>query len=153
MSGTAAPTAVVTDEDEPTIFRGGRGALPAGPHAATHGAPGRVTPFDRQAVPPEAGPPAPNKLSAPHSTQARLDTRPGSNAGAGDAGTEPPLPPAGDPPMWVSSLAAAVAGAGSTGIAAILLAFALMPPLMLRTREASAVRRPTDVFAPVDVPV
>ena len=150
--GTAVPAAVVTDE-EPTIFRGGRGALPAGPHAATRGAPGRVAPFDRHAAPPAAGRPAPNKLSALHSTQARLDTRPGSNAGAEDAGTEPPLPPAGDPPTWVSALAAAAAGAGPSGIAAILLAFALMPPLMLRTREGSAVRRPTDVLAPVDVPV
>jgi hypothetical protein len=151
--GGTVTTAMVSDDVEPTIFRGGRGTLSAGPHAATRGAPGRVAPFDRHAVPPEAGPPAPNKLSAPHSTQARLDTRPGSNAGAGDAGTEPPLPPAGDPPTWVSALAAAVAGGGSTGIAAILLAFALMPPLMLRTREASAVRRPTDVLAPIDVPV
>ena len=34
---------------------------------------------------------------------------------------EPPLPPAGDPPMWISALAAAASGAGSSGIAAILL--------------------------------
>jgi hypothetical protein len=94
-----------------------------------------------------------DQLSAPRPTQARLDTRPGSNAGAGDAGREPPLPPAGDPPTWVSALAAAASGAGPSGIAAILLAFALVAPLLLRAREGSVVRRPIDVLVPIDVPV
>ena len=85
--------------------------------------------------------------------QARIDTRPGSPAGAGDAGREPPLPPAGDPPTWISALATAASGAGSSGIAAILLAFALVPPLRRRVPERSVVRRPTDVLAPIDVPV
>ena len=99
-----------------------------------------------------ARPGALTKFSAPPSPQARLDTRPGSHAGVGDAGREPPLPPGGIHP-WVSALAAAASGAGPSGIAAILLAFALVPPLLLRAREGSVVRRPIDVLAPVDVPV
>jgi hypothetical protein len=55
--------------------------------------------------------------------------------------------------MWISALATAASGAGPSGIAAILLAFALMPPFLLRAREGSVVRRPTDVFAQVEVPV
>ena len=94
------------------------------------------------------------QISAPRPTQARLDTRPEGHAGAGDAGREPPLPPAGDPPLWVSALAAAAAsGAGPSGIAAILLAFALVPPLLTRAREGSVVRRPIGAFSQVDVPV
>jgi hypothetical protein len=94
------------------------------------------------------------QISVPRPTQARLDTRPGDHAGAGDAGREPPLPPAGDPPLWVSALAAAAAGgAGPSGIAAILLAFALVPPLLVRAREGSVVRRPIGVLSRVDVPV
>ena len=85
--------------------------------------------------------------------QARIDTRPGSPAGAGDAGREPPLPPVGDPPTWVSAFASAASSAGSSGISAILLAFALVPPLRRRVPERSVVRRPTDVLAPIDVPV
>jgi hypothetical protein len=106
-----------------------------------------------------AGRPVPGSLrmtqiSVPRPTQARLDTRPGDHAGAGDAGWEPPLPPAGDPPLWVSALAAAAAsGAGPSGIAAILLAFALVPPLLVRAREGSVVRRPIGAFSQVDVPV
>jgi hypothetical protein len=98
--------------------------------------------------------PASLQISVPRPTQARLDTRPEVHAGAGDAGREPPLPPAGDPPLWVSALTAATAGgAGSSGIAAILLAFALVPPMLRRAREGSVVRRPIDVLSQVDVPV
>lgn len=94
------------------------------------------------------------QISVPPPTQARLDTRPGDHAGAGDAGREPPLPPAGDPPLWVSALAAVGAsGAGPSGIAAILSAFALVPPLLRRAREGSVVRRPIGAFSQVDVPV
>lgn len=94
------------------------------------------------------------QISVPPPTQARLDTRPGDHAGAGDAGREPPLPPAGDPPLWVSALAAAGAsGAGPSGIAAILSVFALVPPLLRRAREGSVVRRPIGAFSQVDVPV
>ena len=136
-------------EDEPVLFRGrgstattaqttpvARRSAHAAPH---HGAPVSGLPV--------------TTISAPHSTQARLDTRPGSTAGDGDAGTEPPLQPAGGPLAWASALAAAASGAGSSGIAAILLAFALVAPLLLRAPEGSVVRRPTDVLAPVDVPV
>jgi hypothetical protein len=87
------------------------------------------------------------------STQARLDTRPGSHAGDGDAGREPPLPPAGDPPMWISALAAAASSTGPSGIAAILLAFTLVPPVVRRAREGSVVRRPATVFTQAEVPV
>ena len=98
--------------------------------------------------------PAMTQISAPRPTQARLDTRPGGHAGVGDAGTEPPLPPAGGPPSWVSAFApAAASGAGPSGIAAILADFALVPPLLLRAREGSVVRRPIDVLSRVDVPV
>jgi hypothetical protein len=98
--------------------------------------------------------PAMTQISAPRPTQARLDTRPGDHAGAGDAGREPPLSPAGGPPSWVSAFApAAASGAGPSGIAAILADFALVPPLLLRAREGSVVRRPIDVLSRVDVPV
>ena len=156
VGGATVPvTAIATNDEEPMIFRGGRGARSAGPRAAERGAPGRIAPIDRHAAPPVVGLPASNnKLSAPPSAQARFDSRPGSNAGAGDAGREPPLPPAGGgPPSWVSALAAAVSGAGPSGIAAILLAFVLVPPLLQRAREGSAVRRPIDVLSRVDVPV
>ena len=56
-----------------------------------------------------------HKFSVLPSPQARLDTRPGSHAGAGDAGREPPLPPAGDPPPWVSALAARRRAQGRRG--------------------------------------
>ena len=137
--------------EEPTLFHGrsrGSAAVPS-----------RATSVARRSAPvaPHLGQPAlgplVTKLSVPPSTQARLDTRPGSSAGAGDTGWEPPLPPAGDPPVWVSALAAAASGTGPTGIAAILLAFVLVPPVLLRTREGSVVRRPTGSFAPVEVPV
>ena len=149
VGGATVPvTAIATNDEEPMIFRGGRGARSVGPRAAERGAPGRIAPIDRHAAPPVVGLPASNnKLSAPPSTQARFDSRPGSDAGAGDAGREPPLPPAGGgPPSWVSALAAAVSGAGSSGIAAILLAFVLVPPLLQRAREGSVVRRPIDVL-------
>ena len=98
--------------------------------------------------------PAMTQISAPRPTQARLDTRPGDHAGVGDAGTEPPLPPAGGPPSWVSAFApAAASSAGPSGIATILADFALVPPLLLRAREGSVVRRPIDVLSRVDVPV
>jgi hypothetical protein len=148
-------TAPVTVEDGP-IPHGGRWTSPAQSRTASRGAPGREALVTRHAMQPDVGVGSRatnNKSSALHSTQARLDTRPGSHAGTGDAGREPPLPPAGGPPSWVSALAAAASGAGPSGIAAILLAFALMPPLMLRVRERSVVRRPTDVLAPIDVPV
>jgi hypothetical protein len=109
---------------------------------------------------PGFGAPRPDGSQAAHtqssalpSTQARLDTRPGSHAGHGDAGREPPLPPAGDPPMWISALAAAASGTGPSGIAAILLAFTLVPPVVRRAREGSVVRRPATVFAQAEVPV
>ncbi len=103
---------------------------------------------------PVAGSPASTQISAPRPTQARLDTRPGDHAGAGDAGTGPPLPPAGGPPMWVSAPAAATgSGTGPSGIAAIPDSFVLVPPLLLRAREGSVVRRPIEVLSQVDVPV
>ena len=103
---------------------------------------------------PVIGSPAPTQISVPRPTQARLDTRPGDHAGAGDAGREPPLPPAGGPPMWVSALAAATgSGTGPSGIAAIPDSFMLVPPLLLRAREGSVVRRPIEVLSQVDVPV
>jgi hypothetical protein len=97
--------------------------------------------------------PGSTQLSVPPSTQARIDTRPGSHAGTGDAGREPPLPPAGDPWNGVSVLAAAASGAGSSGIAAISEAFALAAPVLLRSPQGSVVRRPADVLARIDVPV
>jgi len=148
-AAAAAATVGAAPEEEPTLFHG-RG------HAATTAQADPAARRSAHAAPhheaPVSGLPV-AKISAPHSTQARLDTRPGSTAGDGDAGTEPPLPPAGGPLAWASALAAAASGAGSSGIAAILLAFALVAPLLLRAPEGSAVRRPTDVFAPVDVPV
>jgi hypothetical protein len=109
---------------------------------------------------PGFGAPRPDGSQAAHtqssalpSTQARLDTRPGSHAGDGDAGREPPLPPAGDPPTWISALAAAASSTGPSGIAAILLAFMLVPPVVRRAREGSVVRRPAAVFAQAEVPV
>jgi len=103
---------------------------------------------------PVTGAPASTQISVPRPTQARLDTRPGAHAGAGDAGTEPPLPPAGGPPRWVSALAAATgSGTGPSGIAAIPDSFLLVPPLLLRAREGSVVRRPIDALSQVDVPV
>ena len=103
---------------------------------------------------PVTGSPASTQISAPRPTQARLDTRPGDHAGAGAAGTEPPLPPAGGPPMWVSAPAAATgSGTGPSGIAAIPDSFVLVPPLLLRAREGSVVRRPIEALSQVDVPV
>jgi hypothetical protein len=97
--------------------------------------------------------PGHTQLSVPPFTQARIDTRPGSHAGAGDAGKEPPLPPAGDPWNRVSALAAAASGAGPSGIAAISDAFALGAPVLVRAPQGSVVRRPADVLARIDVPV
>jgi hypothetical protein len=102
---------------------------------------------------PDGSQAAHTQTSALPSTQARLDTRPGSHAGDGDAGREPPLPPAGDPPMWISALAAAASSTGPSGIAAILLAFTLVPPVMRRAREGSVVRRPATAFTQAEVPV
>ena len=103
---------------------------------------------------PVTGSPASTQISVPRPTQARLDTRPGDHAGAGAAGTEPPLPPAGGPPMWVSAPAAATgSGTGPSGIAAIPDSFVLVPPLLLRAREGSVVRRPIEALSQVDVPV
>jgi hypothetical protein len=113
----------------------------------------RWSPSASSALAPAGVVPGHTQLSAPPFPQARIDTRPGSHAVTGDAGREPPLPPAGDPPMWVSALAAAASGGGASGIAAILFAFALAAPLLLRAPEGSAVRRPTDVLARFDVPV
>ena len=154
-----APATATAMDDEPALFRGHPRAAASSKRAA-HRAPANRAPANAGMAPfgakhgrPELGSTTTTQFSALHSTQARLDTRPGSYAGAGDAGREPPLPPAGDPPTWISSLAAAASGAGSSGIAAILLAFALVPPLMRRVPEGSVVRRPTDVLAPIDVPV
>jgi hypothetical protein len=127
--GSSAPSAASVDGYDPWS-RGARSAP----------APARLVPGHTE-------------FSAPPSPQARIDTRPGSHAGAGDAGREPPLPPAGDPPRWISALAAAASGAGPSGIAAILFAFALAAPLLLRAPQGSVVRRPTDVLARIDVPV
>jgi hypothetical protein len=152
-----APAGVVTQptaiDDEPGLFHGGRRAAASRTRTTIHRVPRPATLHGPHPTRPGVGSPQFTKFSALHSTQARLDTRPGSHAGAGDAGREPPLPPAGDPPTWVSALAAAVSGAGPSGIAAILLAFVLVPPLLLRAREGSVVRRPTDVLALIDVPV
>ena len=149
----SATAAAAGDEEEATVFRGSRDAAAAGTQSR-RAAPAAGAP---SAPPPVALEPAPsgnNQFSALHFSQARFDSRPGSDVGAGEAGRGPLLPPAGGgPPSWVSALAAAVSGAGSSGIAAILLAFVLVPPLLLRTREASVVRRPTDVLVPIDVPV
>ncbi len=132
-------------------LRAGEANAPSRPRAAAHhmhrssSAPSALAPAGRA--------PGSSKISAPSSPQARIDTRPGSHAGVGDTGREPPLPPVGDPPSWVSALAAAASGGGASGIAAILFAFALAAPLLRRAPEGSVVRRPIDVLAPVDVPV
>ena len=85
--------------------------------------------------------------------QARLDTRPEGFAGRKAVDGESPLPATDDPPTWVSALAQGVASAGGAGIAAILFAFALTPPLLRRGRDGAVVRRPRSVLAPIDVPV
>ena len=150
-----APTAATEPVAPTTVgearLRSGTRKLDSGPRATAHhthrssNAPSALAP---------AGPgPGSSEISAPSSPQARIDTRPERHAGAGDAGREPLLPPVGDPPSWVSALAAAASGGGASGIAAIPSAFALSTPLLLRAPEGSVVRRPTDVFAPVDVPV
>jgi len=46
-----------------------------------------------------------------------------------------------------------VSGGGTSGIAAILCAFTLAAPLLLRVPAGSAVRRPADVLSRIDVPV
>jgi hypothetical protein len=152
--GELATIAAATESVAPvdTLVRPvARATAAASPRAAAHhthrnsSAPSALAP---------AGPvPGTSELSAPPSPQARIDTRPASHAGAGDAGREPPLPPAGDPPNWVSALAAAVSGGGASGIAAILCAFTLAAPLLLRVPAGSAVRRPADVLSRIDVPV
>lgn len=143
-------------DDEVQLFRGGRPFAAAGPSAAAHDASGALAhtaPFAPPTWQAPAGAPV-AQVSVLPSTQARIDTRPGSVAGTGDAGKEPPLLPAGGPPAWVSALAAAAAAAGgSSGIAAILLALLLVPPLVQRARDRSAVRRPTLLTSWVDVPV
>jgi hypothetical protein len=134
--------------------------------ALFHGRPSAAAPTARAITPrvvpvrPESGAERPvpgssfvTRISVPPPTQARLDTRPAGHAEDGDAGRKPPLPPAGDPPSWVSALAAAASGAGPSGIASILLAFTLVPPLVSRARQGSVVRRPIGVFSQADVPV
>jgi hypothetical protein len=157
LASTVTPAGVVTQptaiDDEPGLFHRGRRAAASRTRTTIHRVPGGAALHGPRPTRPVVGSPQFTKFSALHSTQARLDTRPGSAAGAGDAGREPPLPPAGDPPSWVSAFAAAVSGAGPSGIAAILLAFALVPPLLLRAREGSVVRRPAGVLALIDVPV
>jgi hypothetical protein len=150
VDSTAAPTAI---DVESNALHGARATASRPPRAAALRAPDRAAPTRPRPLLREAGSPLLTKISAPPSTQARLDTRPGSSAGAGDAGREPPLPPVGDPPTWISALAAAASSAGASGIAAILLAFALVPPLLLRVLEGSVVRRPTGVLAQVEVPI
>jgi hypothetical protein len=131
-----------------------RTAAAPGPTAARRAAPGRAAPpahGPARLSPEQSGV---NQVSVPHSTQARIDTRPGSHAGAGDAGRESPLPPAGDPPSRVSApTATGASGAGSSGIAAILFGLALAPPDVVGAPEGSVVRRPASVFARSDVPV
>jgi hypothetical protein len=148
-AGTVGPP---SDDPDVALFHGRPAAAAPGERAITPRFPSvRVEPGAGRPVP---GPSSITQISVPRPTQARLDTRPGDHAGAGDAGTEPPLLPAGGPFAWVSALAAATAsGAGPSGIAAILLAFALVPPFVLRAREGSVVRRPTGAFSQVDVPV
>jgi len=149
LAGEAPAAVVATLEDEPTLFHG-RGWAAATAQAASvacRSAP--VAPHDDVHA---SGQPV-IRISAPHSTQARLDTRPGGIAGDGDAGTEPPLPPAGGPLAWASAVAAAASGATPSGIAAILTEFALEAPLLLRAPEGSVVRRPTGALVQVDVPV
>ncbi len=156
-SGTAPAAGGDEGEEQADVLRGSRRAAAAAAAAVTQ--PRRaVSSGDARSVrTPARREPAHlriNQISALHSTQARLDTRPGSRSGTGDADREPPLPPAGDPPQWVSALAAAAAsGGGPSGIAAILAGFVLVPPLLLRAREGSAVRRPIDVLSRVAVPV
>lgn len=151
---TAVPAPL---EDDVQLFRGGRPyAAASGTHAdarTASGAPQLRAPFAPPTWQTPAGSPV-SQVSALHSAQARIDTRPGSSAGTGNAGKEPPLPPAGDPPAWISALAAAAAAAGgSSGIAAILLSLLLVPPLVQRARDRSVVRRPTLLTSWVDVPV
>lgn len=153
---TPSSSAPPTVDLDVALFHGHPSA--AAPTARARATTPRVRPV-RTAPGSGLGRPVPGSLhitqiSVPPPTQARLDTRPGDHAGAGDAGREPPLPPAGDPPLWVSALAAVGAsGAGPSGIAAILSAFALVPPLLRRAREGSVVRRPIGAFSQVDVPV
>ena len=79
VSATAAPTAVVTDEDEPTIFRGGRGAPPPGRTPPRTARPAGSHPsIARRCRPKQAA--RTECFGSPAPTQARLDTRPGSNA-------------------------------------------------------------------------
>jgi hypothetical protein len=151
---SAAGTSVPVSDVDVAVSHGRRSA--AAPVLRARATATRVSPMRPEpgAGRPATGLPLTTQISVPPPTQARLDTRPGDHAGAGDAGREPPLPPAGDPPLWVSALAAAAAGgAGPSGIAAILLAFALVPPLLVRAREGSVVRRPAGAFSQVDVPV
>ena len=106
-SATALAAAAAGGEEETSFVRGSRDA------AAARAQPRRAAPTAgaRSARPPVRLEPAPSRIhgfsALHHSTQARLDTRPRSHAGTGDADREPPLPPAGDPPRWVSALAAA----------------------------------------------
>ncbi len=152
-AGTVEPSS--TADLDVALFHGRPSAAAPGPRARAIITPRvPVALSEPGAGRPISGAPHMTQISAPRPTQARLDTRPAGHAGTGDAGREPPLPPAGDPPLWVSALAAAAAsGAGPSGIAAILLAFALVPPLLQRAREGSVVRRPIGVLSRVDVPV
>jgi hypothetical protein len=92
----------------------------------------------------------------PAPPQARLDTRPEGGSEARAVVRESPLPATDDPPAgWVMALAEAGAAAplGASGIATILAALALVPPLLRRARDGAAVRRPRSVLIPIDVPV
>jgi hypothetical protein len=94
------------------------------------------------------------QVSSPAPPQARFDTRPEGSAGTKGVDGESPLPATDGPLTWVSALAqAASAGAGGTGIVAILLALVLTPSFLRRGREEAVVRRPASVSAPIDVPV
>jgi hypothetical protein len=92
---------------------------------------------------------------SPAPSQARLDTRPKGGSETEAVVRESPLPATGGPSGWVSALAAvgAAASAGGSGIAAILAALVLMPPLLRRVRDGAVVRRPSSVRVPLDVPV
>jgi len=151
-TGAAAPTGTAGAPVERARPRAARSTAAPRPRAVLHRT--RWSSSAPSALSLAEAVPGISQLSVPPpSPQARIDTRPESNAGAGDAGREPPLPPAGGPPSWVSALAAAASGGGASGIAAILFAFTLAAPLLRRAPEGSVVRRPADVLSRIDVPV
>ena len=94
-----------------------------------------------------------SQISTPRPSQARFDSRPKELSGTKTTGRESALPPVDGPPSWVAALAEALLAEGGTGIAAILVAFLLLPPVLLRAREASVVRRPRPLHRWVDVPI